>query len=170
MHKKNCYNKQKKVKKQEDKTVTVEYANAYSEVLGILKFISKEDYDKIPESKIELFTVNSNKEYNFVYNPEKTLDEQNVSKRAKAIIGILFRDYWATEIQREKIIRKQKNDRLILEEEKKSLYDVDNIFKKRNVSNEEINVKEEVTEMIVYKENFITKLLNRIKNLFKKKQ
>ena len=170
MHKKNCYNKQKKVKKQEDKTVTVEYANAYSEVLGILKFISKEDYDKIPESKIELFTVNSNKEYNFVYNPEKTLEEQNVSKRAKAIIGILFRDYWATEIQREKIIRKQKNDRLILEEEKKSLYDVDNIFKKRNVSNEEINVKEEVTEMIVYKENFITKLLNRIKNLFKKKQ
>ena len=149
--------------------VNVEYANAYSEVLGILKFISKEDYDKIPESKIELFTVNSNKEYNFVYNPEKTLDEQNVSKRAKAIIGILFRDYWATEIQREKIIRKQKNDRLILEEEKKSLYDVDNIFKKRNVSNEEINVKEEVTEMIVYKENFITKLLNRIKNLFKKK-
>lgn len=149
--------------------VNVEYANAYSEVLGILKFISKEDYDKIPESKIELFTVNSNKEYNFVYNPEKTLDEQNVSKRAKAIIGILFRDYWATEVQREKIVRKQKNDRLILEEEKKSLYDVENIFKKRNMNNEEIEVKEEVTEMIVYKENLIVKIFNKIKNLFKKK-
>lgn len=148
--------------------VSVEYANAYSEVLGILKYISQEDYEKIPESKIELFKVNSNKEYNFVYNPEKTLDEQNVSKRAKAIIGILFRDYWATEVQREKILRKQKNDRLILEEEKKSLYDVENIFKKRNTSNEE-QVKEKVTEMIVYKENFITKLLNKIKNLFKKK-
>lgn len=148
--------------------VSVEYANAYSEVLGILKFISKEDYDKIPESKIELFKVNSNKEYNFVYNPEKTLEEQNVSKRAKAIIGLLFRDYWATEVQREKIINKQKNDRLILEEEKKLLYDVENIFKKRNTSNEE-QVKEEVTEMIVYKENFITKILNKIKNLFKMK-
>lgn len=148
--------------------VSVEYANAYSEVLGILKFISKEDYDKIPESKIELFKVNSNKEYNFVYNPEKTLEEQNVSKRARAIIGLLFRDYWATEVQREKIINKQKNDRLILEEEKKSLYDVENIFKKRNTSNEE-QVKEEVTEMIVYKENFITKILNKIKNLFKMK-
>lgn len=146
--------------------VSVEYANAYSEVLGILKFISQEDYEKIPESKIELFKVNSNKEYNFVYNPEKTLDEQNVSKRAKAIIGILFRDYWATEVQREKILRKQKNDRLILEEEKKSLYDVENIFKKRNTSNEE-QVKEEVTEMTVYKENFITKILNKIKGIFK---
>ena len=146
--------------------VNVEYANAYSEVLGILKFISKEDYDKIPESKIELFTVNSNKEYNFVYNPEKTLDEQNVSKRAKAIIGILFRDYWATEVQREKILRKQKNDRLILEEEKKSLYDVENIFKKRNTTSE-AQVKEEVTEMTIYKENFITKVFNKIKGLFK---
>ena len=146
--------------------VSVEYANAYSEVLGILKFISKEDYEKIPESKIELFKINSNKEYNFVYNPEKTLEEQNVSKRAKAIIGLLFRDYWATEVQREKILNKQKNDRLILEEEKKSLYDVENIFKKRNTSNEE-QVKEEVTEMTIYKESLLTKLLNKIKCLFK---
>ena len=72
--------------------VSVEYANAYSEVLEILKFISKEDYNKIPASKIELFKLNSNKEYKFTYNPNKTLDEQNVSKRAKAIIGILFKD------------------------------------------------------------------------------
>lgn len=146
--------------------VSVEYANAYSEVIEILKFISKEDYEKIPENKIELFKINSNKEYKFVYNPEKTLDEQNVSKRAKAIIGILFRDYWANEVQREKIQRKQKNDRLMLEEQRKSLYDVENIFKKRNISNG-TEVKEELTEMTIYKENFITKFLNKIKSLFK---
>lgn len=146
--------------------VNVEYANAYSEVLEILKFISKEDYEKIPASKIELFKLNSNKEYKFTYNPEKTLDEQNVSKRAKAIIGILFRDYWATEIQREKIIRKQKNDRLILEEQKKLLYDTENIFKKQDICGE-TEVKEEVTEMVVYKANFITKFFNKIKKFLK---
>lgn len=116
--------------------VSEEYANAYSEVLGILKFISKEDYDKIPENKIELFKLNSNKEYKFLYNPEKTLDAQNVSKRAKAIIGILFRDYWANEEQSKKIKIKQKNDRLILEEQKSLVYDIENIFKKRNFNNE----------------------------------
>ena len=146
--------------------VSVEYANAYSEVLEILKFISKEDYNKIPASKIELFKLNSNKEYKFTYNPNKTLDEQNVSKRAKAIIGILFRDYWATEVQRDKIIRKQKNDRLILEEQKKSLYGIENIFKKRNTCSE-TEAKEEVTEMVVYKSNFITRVFNKIKNFFK---
>lgn len=109
--------------------VSVEYANAYSEVLEILKYISKEDYEKIPNSKIELFETNHNKEYIFRYNPNKTLDEQNVSKTAKAIIAILFRDYWATEIQKEKIITKQNYDRKQLEEKKKERYNSDNLFK-----------------------------------------
>ena len=109
--------------------VDIEYANAYSEVLEILKYISKEDYKKIPNSKIELFETNHNKEYIFKYNPNKTLEEQKVSKTAKAIIAILFRDYWATEVQREKIITKQNYDRKQLEKEKKERYNSDNLFK-----------------------------------------
>ena len=35
-----------------------EYANAYSEVLEILKHVSKNDYNKIPKSKIEIFKKN----------------------------------------------------------------------------------------------------------------
>lgn len=118
--------------------ISIEYANAYSEVLEILKYISKEDYEKIPNSKIELFEINHNKDYIFKYNPNKTLDEQNVSQIAKAIIVILFRDYWATEIQKEKIINKQNYDRMKLEEEKKTRYNSDNLFKnneKENVMN-----------------------------------
>ena len=109
--------------------ISVEYANAYSEVLEILKYISKEDYEKIPNSKIELFETNYNKDYIFKYNPNKTLDEQNVSKTAKAIIAILFRDYWATEIQKEKIISKQNYDRMKLEEERKARYNSNNLFR-----------------------------------------
>ena len=146
--------------------VSVEYANAYSEVLEILKYISKEDYEKIPNSKIELFETNHNKEYIFKYNPNKTLDEQNVSKTAKAIIAILFRDYWATDEQKDKIIRKQNYDRQILEEQKKSMYDVENIFKKRSYEND-IKENEEVKEMLVYKETFFRKCINKIKSFFK---
>ena len=109
--------------------ISVEYANAYSEVSEILKYISKEDYEKIPNSKIELFETNYSKDYIFKYNPNKTLDEQNVSKTAKAIIAILFRDYWATEIQKEKIISKQNYDRMKLEEERKARYNSNNLFK-----------------------------------------
>ena len=71
------------------------YAVAYSEVLEILKYIPIEDYNKIPESKINLFKANANYENTFKYDPNKTLEEQNVSKIAKGIIILLFRDYWA---------------------------------------------------------------------------
>lgn len=143
--------------------VSVEYANAYSEVLGILKFISKEDYEKIPNSKIKLFETNQNNEYIFEYNPNKTLEEQNVSKRAKAIIGLLFRDYWATDEQKEKIIRKQNYDRQILEEQKNSMYDVENIFKKKSYENKEVK------EMVGYKEqSWYQKLFAKILKIFKR--
>lgn len=148
--------------------INIEYANAYSEVLEILKYISKEDYEKIPISKIQLFEINQNKEYIFEYNPNKTLEEQNVSKRAKAIIGLLFRDYWATDEQKEKIIRKQNYDRQIIEEQKKSMYDVENIFKKKSLESE-IEIKEKATEMVVYRENIFKKIFNKLINFIRRK-
>lgn len=33
----------------------IEYANAYSEILGILRYIPLKDYNKIPNKKIKLF-------------------------------------------------------------------------------------------------------------------
>ena len=150
--------------------ISVEYANAYSEVLEILKYISKEDYEKIPNSKIELFETNYNKDYIFKYNPNKTLDEQNVSKIAKAIIAILFRDYWATEIQKEKIISKQNYDRMKLEEERKARYNSNNLFKNNekriimdNTEKEEELALIETSDIKWYKKvwRFLTKFLKK---------
>ena len=90
--------------------ISSEYANAYAEVLEILKYIPKEDYNKIPKAKINLFTTNANKDYHFEYNPKIDLKEQKTSKIAKTIIAILFRDYWATDSQREKILAKERYD------------------------------------------------------------
>ena len=141
--------------------VNLEYANAYSEILGILKHISKEDYNKIPKEKIVFFQNNYNKEYNFTYDMNKTLDEQNVSKKAKTIIAILFRDYWATDAQREKIKAKEQYDRKIKEEENIEKYNPDNLFKKY----EEAKNVETITEnnqIIPYKESIFRKIFNKI--------
>ena len=144
--------------------VDIKYANAYTEVLEILKYISIEDYNKIPKSRIELFKINANNNYIFTYNPDKTLDEQNVSKIAKGIIAILFRDYWATDIQREKIMRKQNYDRQKLEEEKRKKYNPDNLFKKKEIK--EIQ-KEKIVALTEFKEsNFFKKILNKFISFF----
>ena len=148
--------------------IEFQYANAYKEVLEILKYIRIEDYNKIPKTKIELFETYSNKDYAFEYNPRKTLNEQNVSKKAKAIIGLLFRDYWATEIQKAKIIEKQKYDRQQIEIKKQEKYNSDNIFKNRNQdTKQEKNINNTVS-MITYKESIFNKILNKIKSMFNK--
>lgn len=147
--------------------IDIEYANAYSEVLEILKFISREDYNKIPKNKIELFETNANTEYKFTYNPNRTLDEQNVSKRAKAIIAILFRDYWATSIQKEKIIAKQEHDRMQIEKKKREIYSSDNLFKNREkekLIEDSINNAE--FSIIEHKQNLFQKLINKIREKF----
>ena len=144
--------------------INIEYANAYSEVLQILKYIPKSDYNKIPENKIELFKVNSNKEYKFYYNPNKTLNEQNVSKRTKAIIAILYRDYWATPEKRKEIIARQKYD-MLLREKAKGKYNPNDLFKnKSNIQSEQKNISVDNVGLTKYKETLLSKIIIKIRN------
>ena len=145
--------------------INIEYANAYSEVLEILKYIPEEDYHKIPKDKIALFEHNANKEYYFNYNPEKTLNEQNVSKIEKGIIAILFRDYWATPMQRDKIISKQQKDRMQLERIKSENYCTDDIFRNKKQNNIKEETSVENTSMIQYKEPLLKRILNKIRHM-----
>lgn len=153
--------------------VDIKYANAYTQVLEILKYIPVEDYNKISKNKIELFETNANNDYHFTYSPEKSLSEQNVSKIAKGIIAILFRDYWATDIQKEKIIKKQNYDRHILEKQKiefnpndvfnrKKLLDFNENYDKNDIYNSNLPVE-------VKKQNWFQSIILFIKRCFKLK-
>lgn len=149
--------------------VNSNYALAYSEVLEILKYIPQEDYDKIPKGKIELYSKNADKNYRFNYNPDKTLEEQNVSDVTKGIIILLFRDYWATEKQREKIIAKQNYDRKKLEEQKREMYNPNDIFKKNNNKlDTEKNISEETAIVEYKKPKWYQKIFARILNSIRK--
>lgn len=151
--------------------VDIKYANAYSEVLEILKYIPKKDYNKIPKTKVKLFETNANTDYSFIYNPDKTLEEQEVSKIARGIIAILFRDYWATDTQREKIIAKQNYDRQKNEEKKRKEHNPEDIFKNKqnNFNLQTLEKQDEKLELIEYKETkWYQKLFAKILNVFTK--
>lgn len=152
----------------------IQYANAYTEVLDILKYISKEDYEKIPKSKIKVFEENSNKNYHFTYDENKTLDEQNVSEITKVIIAILFRDYWATKEQRYVIIKKQREAR---EEQEKQIRE--RIEQNRQIKEDDIKTIDVSTDLdldynynqgtsleIYRKDNILKKIIGKIKDFF----
>lgn len=152
----------------------IQYANAYTEVLDILKYISKEDYEKIPKSKIKVFEENSNKNYSFKYDVDKTLEEQNVSEIAKMIIAILCRDYWTTNEQRYIIIKKQREAR---EEQERQIRE--RIEQNRQIKEDSLKVIDvssdldldldyaRGTNLEIYKEeNIFKRIISKIKEIF----
>lgn len=148
--------------------VNTEYANAYSEVLEVLNHMSKEDYNKIPKDMLEMFQNNCNNEYRFRYDLNKKFEEQEISRRAKLILAILFRDYWATTYQKEKIIAKQNYERQKLEQQKFEKYNPERLFEnKRQPIIEEVK---NISSMIeVKEEKWYQKIFRLINNLFKRK-
>lgn len=150
--------------------ISTEYANAYTEILEIIKFIPDSDYEKIPSEYIQVFQKNSNVNYRFIYNPKKTLDEQNVSKTTKEIIALLYRDFWANNERKKKILQYQENRRLQIEKAKNEKYNPNLIFKQpalKSQISEEIQENKKEVSMVCYKENIFTRFFNFIRNIFK---
>ena len=152
----------------------IQYANAYTEVLDILRYISKEDYEKIPKSKIKVFEENSNKNYSFKYDVDKTLEEQNISEIAKMIIAILCRDYWTTNEQRYIIIKKQREAR---EEQERQIRErIEQNKKIKEDSLKVIDVSSDLdldldyargTNLEIYKEeNIFKRIISKIREIF----
>ena len=108
--------------------ITEDYANACAEVVRILDYIPYRDYKKIPKDVILHYEKNANKSCDFEYDIKNSLDEQNVSKTAKTIIAILFRDYWATSEQKSKILDYEKYEAIKEEEIKKEKYNSNDLF------------------------------------------
>lgn len=151
--------------------VKINYANAYKEVLVIIKNLIKEDYDKIPKEYIEFLTENCNNDHEFYYDNTKTFEEQEILEDTKYILFGLFEKFGATEEQKEKIKKYKNNYYKKIEEEKRKLYDTENIFKKdTSIKSEEQFITNEIDNklMVIPKENIFQKIINKIKSLFKK--
>ena len=144
------------------------YACAYKEVIEVLKYTKREDVNKIPKSRILLWRINMNKDYDFKIDTTKTLEEQNLSKEAKAIIANIFKKYWATDYQKEIIEAKEKYDIEQMEKEKYKKYNPDDIFKNRKQNIQQEEVASETVSMVEYKEPLFKRILNKIKNIFNK--
>ena len=143
-------------------SVTKEQSMAYTEVIEVLKYIPKKDVEKIPKEILEYYQTNMDNYYDFKIDVNKTFEQQKLLEKTKIVLAILFRDYWATQYQKEKIRQKENYDIQKLEEKKKEIYSYDNLFYRE---------KEQETEnlaLIEYKkERWYNKFFNWIKSIFK---
>lgn len=137
------------------------YAKAYTEVLELLKHIPNEEYNRIPETEIQFYENNCDKNYKFIYDETVELKDQKISKEANAVIIAMYMNYFANEKQKEIIDEVLKQNSINQEKEKKENYNTENIFKEKNQENLPIQVSEK-------KENIIKRIINKIKGLFAK--
>lgn len=142
------------------------YPKAYKEVVEILKYVPKESVDKIPQNMINTFNAKMDNSYNFSIDINKSFEDQELLEETKAILANIFRDYWATPYQKERIQAKERYDWQKIEEEKKNNYNYD-IFKKNNKTDDKENESVENNLPIeVKKEKFYNKIINFFKKIF----
>lgn len=147
------------------------YKRAYTEVIEIIKYFPNEEYAKIPLEKIDYYKENMDKDYNFKINPNIELEKQNISREANAILVTLFNDYFATDRQKEILNNLLKQNQQILEELKQEKYNPSNLFMQSKTQQQNtVTIQEDNSEnsLIGIKENFFTKFINFIKNIFKR--
>ena len=154
------------------------YSKACTEVLEIISYFPEDEYSKIPKDKIELLEQYKDTGYEYSINPDVELSKQYISKEAKAMIIEIYKEYFATEHQKNVVDDILNHNQMLMEKKKEinyyDKYSKNNYMENQNdssindIKNNQSDVSKEYigTNLIVeYKESFLTKVKNFILRL-----
>jgi len=102
---------------------------ACNEVLVLLKMLPEAELKKIPETEIKFLEEHRDVNYNFSVNPEVPINEVNISRKAKAILVVLWKKYFATDIQKQKLDKILQENSMKEEQKKQEEYQYSDMFK-----------------------------------------
>ena len=141
------------------------YYIALAEVDEILKYIESKFITKIPKDILEVIKNNKAPNVVFKYNITKSLIEQNVHKETLEILSYINYNFWMNESKKCEFEKKYYDNIMKKENEKRIKYNPDDLFKKINN-----NIEKKEVELVIVEEknNFINKIINKIKSIFNK--
>lgn len=145
-----------------------EYKEAFSEVEQILNLMPTNLLDKIPLRFKQLISREKSKTY--YPKVSEPIEECTLKEETIVILAVIYRDFLCPRQEREKLVKRDSNKLLEFEKELKEKYNPDDIFKNRKNSQTVFqNNNLEENAIIEYKEkNFIQRLFEKIKHLFKR--
>lgn len=129
---------------------------ACNEVLVLLKMLPEAELKKIPEAEIKFLEEHRNVNYNFSVNPEIPINEVNISRKAKAILVVLWKKYFATDIQKQKLDKILQENLMKEEQKKQEEYQYSDMFKN--------NTQKIINLPTVIEEKWYEKVWNKIKD------
>lgn len=144
------------------------YHKAFKEFREIIKFFPKNEYKKIPKSFINFIEENMDNNYEYTIEHVDDFQNQEMLEETRVLLSIVYRDYLASDEEKKQIIKLENEELLQGEKIKQEKYDIDELFEKR--ANDKIKMQNEVLgekNLIVLKEKWYKKLLNKIRHILK---
>lgn len=143
----------------------VDYEKRLVEVDEVLNYLSEENLNKIPEDIRNLIKENKDKNYTWKFDETKELKDQKLSKDTIIILSYLNMEYLLNEEQKklmEQIYELNEKKQI---EERKEKYKLDEIFKNKETTNQQINEIKDIQEqsIIKYNENVFKRIIKKIK-------
>ena len=139
----------------------VEMCDVANEVVTVLNYTDSKLLENLPKEILKYLQITAEQsDKSFTIEPEKKLNEQNLSEESKNLIALLFGLYMANEKDREYIKNCWDENEANYQSELREKYSVDKLFNK--------NIKENVqtTALVEYKEPVYKKVLNGILAFF----
>ena len=144
----------------------IHYIKAYTEVNCLLEYLPQSYIDRLPKKLIELIKRQSNEQYKINIDINKSLLEQNFSKKTKDLIAVIKYNYWSTDEERQQLKNKFYENEKRYQTELLEKYNPNDIFKKKEAKTDVTENIETNLQMVEYKENIFRRILNKIKRIF----
>lgn len=131
-----------------------DYREAISEVLEILQLADEEIINKIPLEVLQ--KLNSQKSITYIskFKDTQKIQEEQISKKAKAILALLYRDYICSEEERKEF------DKIVERNNLKDNSNIDYSIKTLNSKDTKLEFKNALP--VEVKKNFIQRILEKI--------
>lgn len=140
-------------------------AKVFSEVYVILNQLEEKSLKKIPEKVFNQIKENAKFDVDYI-DKNVPLEEVNLMSETKEFLAIISYYYFCDEEERQKWDEILNENERKYQETLKQKYNPEEIFKvkQENINKEEKNVE---LDLVEYKEKFIVRLINKIKQFFK---
>lgn len=148
-----------------------EFSIAATEVLFLLQYFRTQDVEKISNKFINFLENTSDKNYVVTFDRTKLLTELDLNKNTKALLGLIYKNYWCNDTEREEY------NKLLLENENKKekelleKYNPNKIFDNNTKVSTTNNQQENSSELSLIDNKglkWFDKLKNIIINIFNK--
>ena len=146
--------------------ISIEYAEAFSQVLYVIEHMDQTLIDKIPKKVIQVLRENALENEDNKLDSAKNLKDMELSPKACSVLAIIYLNCLCTSEEKSEYIKLlQKNDEIYQDMENEKI-GFEDIFENKTEIIEDRNP--EITDMIVHKkENIFVRLINKIKDFFK---